>query len=101
MSSAVSTIQVQDEAGTQEQDRVQDMLQHALDTLQGMIDGEYQAGVVHATLAGLETAVVVVETTGGLVPVFVHVNGNLAPLLRNHLGELPRALEGGLPLLAS
>jgi len=84
-----------------EAERVQHMLQCAVSTLQGMIDGEYELGVVYGTLAGLETAVVVLQAHGGFVPVFAHINENLAPVLRNALGELPQPLDGERQLLAS
>jgi hypothetical protein len=81
--------------------RVQPMLEAAAQTFRGMIDGEFEIGVVYGTLAGLETAVVVLEVPGGLVPVFAHINENLAPVPRSNLGELPQPLDGQRRLLAS
>lgn len=77
-------------------------LEGAYEALRAILDGDLAAGVMPVTLAGLETAVVVVEARGGLVPVFAYVNGNLAPVMRDCNGTLPAPLPpGGPPLVAS
>lgn len=76
-------------------------LEGAYEALRAILEGDVPAGVVPVTLAGLETAVVVVEASGGLVPVFAYVNGNLAPVLRDTHGAVPAPLPGGPPRVAS
>jgi len=53
----------------------------ALQAMQRLRSGELEYLVEHASLAGLETAVVLAVTPGGLIPLFAHVSPDILPVL--------------------
>jgi hypothetical protein len=56
-------------------------VQQALDAMNRLCSGELDFAVGYARLAGLETAVVLAITPGGLVPLFAHVTPDVFPVL--------------------
>jgi hypothetical protein len=56
-------------------------VQSALDAMGRLCSGELEYAVGRARLAGLDTAVVLAVTPGGLVPLFAHVTPDIFPVL--------------------
>ena len=69
-------------------------VESAIAALLALFEGDYDIGFASGSLAGLETAVVVAETPGGIVPLFAYINRDLASVLRDHRGELPEPVDG-------
>lgn len=76
-------------------------VRRALDLLVRIEAGEFDVGIVPGRVAGLDTAVVVLQLPGGMVPVFAYVNAEIAAVLRNGRDELPAPVEGAPRSLAS
>ena len=73
-------------------------IEQAMAAMNRLCEGELEFAVAPAHLAGLETAVVLAITPGGLLPLFAHVSPDLAPLLvpAESDGDAPAALPPGV-----
>jgi hypothetical protein len=70
-------------------------VQRAIDAMHRLCSGELEFVVGHAQLAGLETAVVLAVTPGGLVPLFTHVSDDVYAVL----APLPKESDSPPPQL--
>jgi hypothetical protein len=56
-------------------------VRQAMNAIERLCSGELEYVVGHASLAGLDTAVILAITPGGLIPLFAHVTPDIFPVL--------------------